>query len=409
MVNSHRPRGFHSTAAARRPIVDWVVGLAACFCLPAFAADEPEADTWTRVVDIANPYVSVKYSYDSNLLRLDDDAPLTVDRSDRYATLSAGFDSDIAVSQQLFELSGVLYRSMFDSHDELDYTGANAAAIWNWTTGGLVTGKAGYTFKRSLRSFANQLTLQRIKEIRTENRFLGSVEVDLPGNWRLGASGDLADISFSAGKSLALKRNTAGATIDYVSRAGNVLGLGAKLINGDYDANTTRDFDEYTVGPALQWQLTAKTRINANVGYTNHDVADPARLDHDDITGRVVVKIGDPKQSAVTAAAWREVSNLGDEIAEFALVQGISIEPFWQLSSRVGLHLHAGYEDRDFKGIGADAERQDDVFTGGALADWALSPKITLSLGVNAERRASTRVLQDYDFSEVQLQITGTL
>lgn len=111
----------------------------------------------------------------------------------------------------------------------------------------------------------------------------------------------------------------------------------------------------------------------------------------------------------LTVAIWRELSNLGDEIADFALIHGISVEPRWELSEALALRLFASYEDRDFEGIGGDSNRQDDVVTGGVFADWTITPNISVSVGYNAQTRSSTRIYQDYDSRDIQLQITGRL
>jgi hypothetical protein len=299
--------------------------------------------------------------------------------------------------------------AFYNNYDELDYTGGKAAAVWHWSAGESTTGRIGYKYRRSLRDFANQLRLDKVKDLRSENQFLGDIDIDLPGNWKLGMRGNLADISYSDTRALDLERTTGGAELSYVSRAGSEIGLDAEFVNGDYDVNPAANFDEYTIGPTLDWQLTTRLKLEAKLGYTSRDVADAAREDYDDITGRIALIMADTGRSKWTATIWRDVSNLSDEIADFALVHGISIEPSWQLPSGLALSLHLGYENRDFPIDAPIADRQDDLYTAGASADWPFSRNVKLSVGVDLQQRSSTRDLQDYDYGNVRVQIIGSL
>jgi hypothetical protein len=395
----------------QRRVTVLVAGMVSSCCLPALSsADElPAADAWARLVDVANPYASIGYAYDSNVFRLDDDIPTPDGRSDQYATTSVGFDSDVRVSQQRYELSGELRHNWYNTYDELDYTGGKATAIWHWSAGDSATGRIGYRYRRSLRDFANQLRPDKIKDLRSENSFLAEADIDLPGTWRLGARGDVADISYSETKSLDLVRTTGGVGLSYVFSAGSVVGLDAEFINGDYDTNPAADFDEYTVGPTVDWRISERSQLEAKIGYTSRDQNDPGRTDHDDITGNVTLRMTDTGRRKLTAMVWREFSNLSDEIAEFAIINGISVEPSWKLSNGLDLRVLASYENRDFPVAGTLADRTDDVYTAGASADWPISRNVKLSVSVDLQRRSSTRALQDYDYGNVWIQFVGSL
>jgi hypothetical protein len=386
----------------------WRPAIAACIaCAPAIAADLDE--TWARRVDIINPYASIGYGYDSNLFRIDDETPVIEGRSDQFAMISAGFDADIEDRLQRYELSGVVSHSMYDTYDEVDHTAGRALAMWHWDTGAARTGTLGYKYRRSLRDFANQSRFDKIIDIRTEHQLAGSADFGLRDNWKLGVRADIADVSFSSTEALDLLRTTAGARVSYVSGAGNSIGMDAEFINGDYDNNPASEFEEYTIGPVLEWQLTSRMKLHGTIGYTNRDFSEPARSDYDDVTGRIALISAESGRSRLTATVWRDISNLSDEIAEFALINGISIEPSWQFANGLGLRLNAAYENRDFEADVAGGDREDDIYTAGVFADWGLTANIKLSAGVDFQERSSSRELQDYDFNKVVLQITGSL
>ena len=148
---------------------------------------------------------------------------------------------------------------------------ASLPRIWHWSAGEATTGTLGYRYRRSLRDFANQTSLDKTEDIRTEHQLLASGDLDLPGAWKIGVRGDVADISFSNTETLDLQRTTLGASVGYVSGAGSVIGFDAEFVNGDYDSNPFSNFDEYTVGPTLEWQFTARTQLEAKIGYTSRD------------------------------------------------------------------------------------------------------------------------------------------
>ena len=194
--------------------------IAATLCAPAFAADELIAEEGAaRVLDAFNPYVTVGYGYDSNLFRLDEEAfdsdeklPVASkgELSDQYAMVSAGFNADIPRSLQRVELYGEVNHKLFNEYDDLDYTGSKAGVIWHWRLSDLTTGTGGATHVRALRDFANQQSLNRAKDLRMENKLLGSANIGLKGPWRLGVRGDFAEISFSETERLDLQRVTGG-------------------------------------------------------------------------------------------------------------------------------------------------------------------------------------------------------
>jgi hypothetical protein len=372
-----------------------------------------------RVIDAFNPYLTLGLAYDSNIYRIDDDAPALGDsRSDQYGVLAAGFESRIEKTQQRFDLNGEISRTMFAEHDELDYTGSRANAVWHWVASEQTRGDAGFRHRRTLRDFANQSRLQPTTDIRMENAIHGSGDFSVVDNWKVGVRGEVADISFSKSERLDLLRTMIGGDVSFISAAGNSIGVDAEYFRGDYDQNPASDFAEYTIGPKLKWKFSARTGVEATVGYTSRDHSDASRQDYDGMTGRVVLRMDDDGRNKVSASVYRDLSNLGDEIAGFAVVTGFKAEPSWKLREGLDLRIVAGYEQRDFQrdpGVDLDPipinqrDRDDDVYTAGAFVDWKVHRNIKLSFGADMQRRSSTRELQDYEFGRFQVQITGSL
>jgi hypothetical protein len=368
------------------------------------------ADSLGHIFDVLGPYASLSVTNDSNVYRLDDQSVSIGERGDQITTLAVGFDSKLRSGQQQYLLSGEFSPTWYNHHSNINYDGAKAAAVWHWVASDELLGTAGYRFSQTLRNFANQLYPNRVVDVRTENRVLGSADRNLPGNWKVGVRGDYADVSFNHSTKLDIGRTTAGATLSYVSRAGNTLGFDVQWLHGDYKDSSTLDFNEYTVGPTLQWKYTVRTQLNGNIGYTQRQYTNSTKPNYGDITGRFTLTIADAGRGSLSAAIWRELSNLGDEIAEYVIVDGVGIDPAWTLSNGLTARVHGGYEHRDFRVVtGVESDRIDDVGNVSGFLDWPIGRHFKLSGGVVVERRSSTRYLQSYQFLQQQIQIVGTL
>jgi hypothetical protein len=386
----------HLLAAA---IAASLSGVAAGQALP----NEPE----TADIDAFTPYASLRYTYDSNIYRLPDEAPDIGDRDDNLLTLAVGAKSKIESGQQQYEFSAEVNHTLFEAHDDLDYTGGHVLAFWKWAAPSGATGNLGYTFQRTLRDFANQNGIERLKDLRTEHRLDADGTFSLSGPFRIGVRGQFADIAFDPTNRLDLQRTLVGLNFGYASTAGSVIGLDAELVQGRYDVNPRADFDEITVGPSLEWRPTERTQVDGRIGYTKRDNKSATRADYDAATGEVAIKFNNQAGRRFTARVYRDINNLGDETAEYALITGVSVEPEWQLTGAVDLRMRAAYEQRDFQATEEATDRKDDVVAAGVFVDWNVRRNVAVTFGGDMQRRSSNRDLQDYDFARVQLQVTA--
>jgi hypothetical protein len=113
----------------------------------------------------------------------------------------------------------------------------------------------------------------------------------------------------------------------------------------------------------------------------------------------------------VIVSIWHELTSLGDEIANFALVTGVSVRPTFSIGRRTAVKLGLGYEFRDFQrelerpvlpapGV---PEREDDVVTAAVGVEWSVTERVKLLFDYDAQYRDSTRFAQDYDYHRVQM------
>ena len=433
MVNSPYPGDSSSAPRIARQIAHLTLVVALCVSLPALAAqiDQPEqpelasrtkqvdlshtSGGWPHFFDVTNPYASLEYSYDSNVFRLDDMQPSIGLRSDRYAELEVGFSSDIKYGQQQYLLDGEFSPRWYASHSQLNYDGGKFGAVWHWAASGALTGTAGYRYLRSLRDFANQLAPSRVKDIRSEQRVFASADWDVVQNWKLGGRAEYADISFDPTTSLDLKKSTGDASVTYVSGASNELGVNLEVVHGDYVNSNGSTYDQYTIGPTLTWKYTVRTQLTGMVGYQGRSYSGtggpfrPQRPSYSGPTANLKLSIADAGRGSLTASAYQEISNLTDEVPDYAVVDGVSLEPAWTLSFGMTVRARASYEHRDFKDISGNSARLDDIGSLGGFLDWPVGRHLRLTAGTTVEKRSSTRPLQGYEYLLQQIQIVGML
>jgi hypothetical protein len=424
MVSSPVSRDSSSAPRITRPTTHLILVLALLCSIPAHAeqitepvkqVDLAHGGGWTHLIDVLNPYAAFAYTYDSNILRLDDMTPSIGSRSDRYEELDVGFTSDIKDGQQQYLLDGEYSPHNYQSHSELNYQGGKFGAVWHWTAYPTLTGTAGLRYVRTLRDFANQLSPRRVKDVRSELRAFGSADMDVLQNWKWGVRGEYADISFDTTTTLDIKKGTAGTSMTYVSSAGNELGADLEVVHADYVNTNGSSYDQYTVGPTLTWKYSVRTQLTGLIGYQSRNYSGkggpfrPERPSYSGPTFNFALTIADAGRGSLTATAYQELSNLTDEIPDYAVVDGVSLQPAWTLSWGMTVHLKGTYEHRDFKDPSGGTARRDDVGSFGGFLEWPVGRHFKLNGGGTAEKRSSSRPLQGYEYLLLQLQIVGTL
>ena len=374
------------------------------------AASAQEIGRFARTI---KPYAQIAYTFDSNLLRLtgeEEAIELLGDPQldDSYATYEFGIDALWERGANEFQIVGYGFSNVYNHFSGLDYAGGNVLAQWAWETA-LWDGDVGYRYSRNLRDFANFPVRPR-KDIRTRNAVFGDIGRRIGQSAKLTFRVEAAEIFYSDQNSLDQNRIEYGAALDFFSRSGNSVGLDAEFVDGTFDLNPNNDYELVNVGPTVNWEATGKSKLKAKAGYTNRTHNNSPERDFDGFTFDIQADWQFGGNSKTNVAVYREVSNLGDEIANFAVIYGVRIEPRWQVSARTAVRVQFIYEDRNFQGSPfeggdpvpvpplPDEDRVDKVTTGGAWLEWTTEGAWTFGLGVKGEDRSSSNDDFDYDF-----------
>jgi hypothetical protein len=333
--------------------------------------------------------------------------------SDVYTTIEAGFSTEFNLSRQQFLVNGRIYQVLYDRLDEFNYVGGDAQALWKWVQGSLWEGEIGYRFLRKQRDFANENI--PTNDMLDRNTFSATANRWLTPRWRLGGAASVAATSFDESEDLNQTIFGVGANLDYVTLAGSIFGVESLFAKGTYPNDSERDYVQISIGPTANWKPTTKTRIKANLAYETLTHDEQPERDFDGLVGRIRATWQATGKTSVAFVLWREFSNLNEESANFAIIDGVGLEPSWSITSKTTLRALASFQRQayqSFQGanIVSDVEdRVDDVTYLGVWVDWQLRSGVSLSLGYSAGSRESTRALTDYDFQNVQATITVAL
>ncbi len=403
----------------------------------------------TDLLQTFKPYAGAEVAYDSNLFRLSKDSAVSAlygetAPSDIFYTIGAGFDGGFDVSKQNFVLKGNIFRRVYDDFSDLDYTGGTADAIWNWQAGEQWEGDLGYSYERDLQGFENQTVRRnnaadpalcdplggifvcfKDKDIRTRQNVKAKANYWVTRDWRVFVRGRYTDVSFKEKEQLDVERSTVGFGADYITRIGNRIGVDADFTTGRYNETPAvgaaqPDYDEYNFGPTANWEVSEKTRVRGRIRYTNRDYDSGAQEDFDGITWRLTLVRNPKEDNNLEASLYREISTLNDDISNYAVVDGVSIAPVWQIGGKTTLKLLGQYEIRNFKGseilsgggIPTASRRKDKVATVEATLNWEATRAIDLELAYRFEDRASDRKqgdifdrIEEYDYNLLQLRV----
>lgn len=389
-----------------------------------FAQDPFEEDDRVTIEDDAPPfslnaYALAGYLFDSNPLRQSQaeiDA-LGLDGEDQIGNVAAGINTRYRISRQVLSFDARLGRFEYSDLDGLDHLAARIQARWNWRNGEYWSGDVGARYNRRLRDFANQL--QPVIEIREEARLFGSVSRSLGSGWAIDLSGSTADVQFEETEALDLTRNTGELAVTYETALRSRFGVSARVVGGTFDSSNFRNFTETNVAALFTWPMSALTTFDARIGFTERDHRNPDRPDFNGVAGIVSLTRTAARENRFRLDLYRRPSNLGDEIANYALVEGISVTPQWSLSETLVLRLNAHVERRDFRALrdptGVDptveelSPREDEIVGGGIWLDWNLIGRFSVVAGFETEDRSSNRDSEEFDYELLTLQLRADL
>ena len=357
---------------------------------------------------------------DDNVFRSSNDSnPATVlgssEKSDTYRTTAFGFNLNVPVSRQRFQVSAIWNNNRYQRLTNLDFNGHDGTAVWLWQLGNDLSGKLGYEETSALASFSN-VGGRSADPLKTRQTFGDAAYVITP-RWRLEAGA--RELKQSNGDTTRQAsdvniRNT-DFMLSYVTPRENSIGLSLREEDGRYPnrqlvAGSLFDnaYTQHSVGTVIDWTITGKSHLNAHADRVSRDYDQLPARNFDGTTFRAVYDWKPTGKLSLNVIAHRDISAIEDVGTSFVLIKGFELRPSLNLTDKIDLSGSLGYSIWDYLGdpgivLGTLPNRRDRVRSISAAALYRPDRAITLILSLLHEKRSSNVQFRDYAVNVVQL------
>jgi exopolysaccharide biosynthesis operon protein EpsL len=295
-------------------------------------------------------FAQERVTYDDNVFRIArgiDPKPITGSQStaDVYTTTTLGLNLDVPVSRQVF-LGGWAWNIVrFDKFDDLDLTGHEGRAQWNWQLGNDLSGHLGYTDIKAQAAFAG--IGARVFDPVTTRTAYGDAMYDLTPSWRLSAGGTDTEQRHQVDtrKFNDVDIRTANVGLAYVNAAGNPLGVAARREEGDYPNRVfipgfsiiDNSYRQNGAGVFTEWGVTGQSHLSAHVDRIRREFDKVPQRNFDATVFRVAHDWAYSGRLTTSTIIRREVAPVEDLAASIALVRGFSFDPTYRLTEKASL------------------------------------------------------------------------
>ncbi|MDO9139928.1 MAG: outer membrane beta-barrel protein [Methylobacter sp.] len=371
--------------------------------------------------DTVKPYAAFNMLYDSNFLRLSDDmdsAQLTGKNSkdDFVKQLSAGFDMDWNISRQHFIINANVNQNWFQNFTNLDYTGWDTQAQWNWQLGNNFNGEIGYANTQMLGSFAQLGGL--FDNLQNNQRYFANGGYLFHPNGKITLGVFRTKNKFD-GDSRQVSNNTednAELNLQYLSPTESTLGLRVIATDGSYpqrplstDGSRDTGYTRMNYAVTWDWRASSKTRIDGLVGYTQQNFDNFSALDFSDIVARLNLHWQTSDKLLLELSGRREITLADNLFASFLLTQGVWFNLRWQTSPKITLELPVSYQEQNYLGGSNNSQgfeqQKDKVGMVGLNVLYRPIDSISIGLVLNYEKRDSNYPIASYETQSAGLNL----
>jgi hypothetical protein len=190
----------------------------------------------------------------------------------------------------------------------------------------------------------------------------------------------------------------------YQSRRGNELRFVADAEEREGTGINNLGFSGFALGPEIVWKLTTDLHLEGALKYQERNPDDPELIPFDGPTGYFGVRWSPSEKVYLNANVQREISSLGDQLSNFAIINRQVLSMEWLISRRLSYYIRGEHEQRDFEleptllPLPGIAPREDEIISARIGGRW--NPRRRLHFEVSAELgdRSSNRQFRDFRY-----------
>jgi hypothetical protein len=370
-------------------------GVATCLTAHGAQAAGPTA------ADPFKVYVSDRFSYEDNLFRVSDsvrDAGEEVrgvaSFEDYINRLSAGIQTRVDASRQVFALNLRVDDVRYQENDQLNHRGGTGDLKWNFNLGTHWSGLLDARYDRGQASFSNYELF--IKDVVDTQSYLGELRFKIGSRFALLAGGALTDSQHSAPerRESNMESQTGRFGIEYGTPSSTLIALEygfmeATFPESDRITGVESKFEQTMPLIRGSYMYSEKTRFNARAGYINREfTAGDTNREYSGPTWNFNAYWEPRVQLYFDLELWRELRSYSDSESNYFVSSGVSLRPTWSPTPLMNFALNLSVEDQDYRNSASPEfalpdlpGRKDDVKSAGLT--WEYSPRDYLDFGLS--------------------------
>jgi exopolysaccharide biosynthesis operon protein EpsL len=388
-------------------------------CLAGALAPPEAAALWGDRLEL---FAAQAVTRDDNIFRLapGSDALLGIPGlDDTYRSSSLGIKLDVPFSRQRVQGGLEVSRVRYERFSELDFDGHDGRALWEWGLGDDLKGKLGFSQRRALASLASvQEGVRRsIKNVLTTRHAFAAGEALLTPSWQLQLEASRLEHSNEAEARLPndLVLDRGEASLSYLSRAGNRLGLRGRLARGTLpnpqlvgSVPVDNSYRQREAGAVAVWSPGGHSRLRAHASRVRRVYVERPQRDFDGRTYELAFDWALTGKLAIAAIAQRDISATEEIHVSFVLAERVALNLSYRPSTRTELSALLETSDRRYLGEAGQAQgtvRRERLRAAGLSAAYRPLPQVTLQLSLRRETRSADVAFGDYAANIVSLGV----
>jgi exopolysaccharide biosynthesis operon protein EpsL len=313
------------------------------------------------IIDI-KPFVNASINYDDNVYRIStpERAKLLLgssDTSDVIKQLGVGVVVNLRLSRQLVNVNYSVNKNRFNQFKDLDYDGSANAFTWNWQIGSDFYGQIGTSENVSIAGF-NENRIQE-RNLTTTSQKFASINWNLIPDWTINASRQQLSFENDSESFAFLDRDDEEyqVGINYLNQLNTNFGLSYRFVDSSFPNRL--GFIQNILGDestqkqiilTASWLPTSKTRLSTRFAQVSLDRKNSTIEDFSGFNQRWSLDHVLTGKINLSLATYKELTPVNDVFSTFVETKGVTINPVWNLTSKVLLRAGLRYEKQKFIG-----------------------------------------------------------
>ena len=316
--------------------------------VPVAASADPHAQDQKTIGVV----VYERVEYDDNIFRLADSADAqtvlgTSQRSDRIVSSGIALMLDKAYGLQRLRLDASHMRYRYARFGYLDFSPTAYSGLWQWHLTPRLSGNVRADRQQRLTSFADYQNFSK-RNIRTDVSREFDMGWEAGSRWRvLGSLSELSQRNSEVFRAEdAFTQYTAQVGLEYLSPAGNSLIVTGTESRGTFtdrtlDAANALDtrFQQNTVAATARWHLSAKSSIDAKLGYLTRQHQHFDQRDYSGLIGNVYFLWATTPKTQFSIRAGRDLVSFQNTASSYYVTEGLGLSQDWRMTDKTSMRL----------------------------------------------------------------------